>query len=340
MPDRVPRRMDWPATTGDPQVSRVLVTGANGFVGRALCEAFLARGWSVRAAVRKPGCSIPRGCQMTVIGNLAGRVDWSSALEGVNQVVHAAAHVHVATRLEGGGEDHFAVNGRASRALVEAAAGAGIDKFVYLSSIKVNGEETAGRPFGPSDDPCPRGFYAQSKLMGEQAVLQVGTETGMEVSIVRPPLVYGPGVGANFRRLISWIAADRLLPLGGVRNKRSLVNIWNLVDLVVRLLTGPVQGGRVWLVSDGEDLSTPELVRRIAAAMGRPARVMRLPAMLLSAMGVAAGKRSEMRSLCGSLTVDISATIAELQWSPGTGVDEALRRTVRWYLEQKDAGGK
>lgn len=314
-------------------MSRILVTGATGFIGRAVCEALVARGWAVRAAVRRAECSVSRGCELVITGDLAGPIDWSRALEGVDQVVHAAAHVHVATR--GGGEVHFAVNGRAPRVLAEAAAAAGIRSFVYLSSIKVNGEETQGRPFAPSDDPTPEGFYAQSKLMGEQAVLQIGAATGMQVSIVRPPLVYGPGVGANFRRLITWIAEDRLLPLGCARNVRSLVNIWNLVDLIIRLLAGPVQGGRVWLVSDGEDLSTPELARRIAAAMGRTARLVSVPVGLLGAIGGVLGKRSEIRSLCGSLAVDASATRAELEWSPPMDVDEALRRTVRWYLEEK-----
>jgi nucleoside-diphosphate-sugar epimerase len=224
------------------------------------------------------------------------------------------------------------VNAHATRRLAEAAARAGVQRFLYVSSIKVNGEETLHYPFKPVDPPNPRDDYGLSKCLGEQSLLKVAASTGMRVAIVRPPLVYGPGVRANFLRLLRWVDRGWPLPLGSINNRRSLVSVWNLCDLLRRLLEDPLPGMPTWLVSDGEDLSTPELIRRIAAAMARRANLLPCPPSVLQAAGAVLGRSAEVGRLCGSLVVDVSQTQQQLRWSPPLSVDEALARTVRWYL--------
>jgi len=319
---------------------RVLLTGATGFVGGELC-AHLARAGQhliLRTAVRSGRAPPPCSSETVVVGDLGSLTDWHSALEGVDVVVHTAARAHV---MDGSvtEEEFTEVNARATLQLARSAAQAGVTRFVFLSSIKVNGEGEPGRPYLASDTPRPDDAYARSKWLAEQYLQEVAAARGMQAVVVRSPLVYGPHVKGNFLRLMSWVRKGRPLPLGRIHNARSLVNVWNLCDLLRRLLEHPAAGGRTWLVSDGEDLSTPELVRRVARAMGRRANLLPVPAPLLEGAALLVGRRAQLRRLCDSLTVDISATRQELGWAPPVSATDGIARTVRWYLASEGARG-
>ena len=313
---------------------QVMVTGAKGFVGAQLCKALADAGHTVSAALRNDGPMPPGAVRKVIVGDIA-TADWNEALRGAQSVIHCAARAHILNDSPANAQLYLQTNLHATRRLAAAAARAGVRRFVYLSSIKVNGEQTSGRPYAPHDRPDPQDPYGQSKLLAEQALLEVSAGAGMSAAIVRPPLVYGPEVRANFLRLMAWVDSGRPLPLGAVDNRRSLVSIWNLCDLLVRLLDDGVPAGRVWFVSDGEDLSTSDLIRRIAIALQRRARLLPVPVSLLQALATLAGKRNEVIRLCGSLTVDISQTRSELGWSPPLSVAESLARTAAWYRSRR-----
>jgi nucleoside-diphosphate-sugar epimerase len=315
---------------------RVLVTGAAGFVGTALCARLLESGYTVRAAVRSERAATSEAVERVVVGEIGATTEWRAALSGVDAVIHAAARTHVLHDTSKHADLYTEVNVRGTARFARAAADASVARFIYLSSIKVNGEESA-RPYTSADDPAPRNQYGESKHLGEVALHDVSSATGLQVAIVRPPLVYGPEVRANFLRLLRWVDAQWPLPLGAVDNRRSLVNIWNLTDLIVRVLVHPSAAGRTWLVSDGHDLSTPELIRCIARAMARRARLLPVPTSLLYLAGAMSGRRDEVSRLCGSLTVDIAATRSQLDWNPPVTVEDAIARTVRWYLADPHA---
>ncbi len=322
-------------------MKRVLVTGATGFVGNVLCTTLAQRGYVVRATLRREG-PIP-ACvgEKVIVGDIGPGTDWSEALAGIDLVIHAAARVHVLNDAADSAGEYLRTNGHGTRRLALDAAHAGVRRFVYLSSVKVNGEQTIGTAFTAQDAPSPQDAYGSSKALGERFVTEIGTQTRMEVAIVRPPLVYGPGVRANFRRLLSWVDRGWPLPLDSVHNRRSLVSVWNLCDLLLRVLEHPEASGGTWMVSDDEDLSTPELVRRIATAMGRKARLLPVPVGLLRLAARLLLRRAEMERLCGSLAVDVSQTRNRLAWAPPLTTDDALRRTVAWYLsEQNSAAGR
>ena len=318
---------------------RILVTGANGFVGSILCPMLSAGGHAVRVATRteRPG---PGGTvESVVVGDINGSTAWTGALSGVDMVMHLAARVHAVNEAAEDSHLYLETNAHGTRHLAEEAARHGVRRFIYLSSVKVNGEENTQHAYSANDVPHPLDAYGSSKWRAEQLLAVTAASTGMQAVIVRSPLVYGPGVRANFLRLLRSVDQERSLPLGAIRNRRSLVNVWNLCDLLIRVLDHPAAAGRAWMVSDGEDLSTPELVRRIARAMGRRARLAALPVPLLHLAGALLGKQAEMRRLCGSLTVDITPTRTQLGWSPPVPVDEALARTVSWYRSTQLAAG-
>jgi nucleoside-diphosphate-sugar epimerase len=312
-------------------MTRVLVTGATGFVGRALCEILTGKGYVVRAALRADQALPPYIAERAVVGDIGGTTDWGAALTGVELIVHAAARAHRFDDARESSQLYFETNGNGTRRLAQEAAQAGVRRFVYVSSVKVNGERCAERAFGPLDAPAPQDAYGLSKWRGESFVAEVAARSGMGAAIVRPPLVYGPGVRANFLRLLSWVDRGWPLPFGAVHNRRSLVSVWNLCDLLVGLLTHPAASGSVWMVSDGDDLSTPELVRRIATTMGRRVSLLPVPVAVLRAAAGMVGRAAEMERLCGSLFVDITQTRRELNWSAPVSVDEGLARTVAWY---------
>jgi nucleoside-diphosphate-sugar epimerase len=314
---------------------RVLVTGATGLVGRALCPRLAEAGYRLRAALRTdrdlPSCI----AEKVVVGDISLVNEWRPALADVDLVVHAAARTHVLHDTPQNRALWERVNAQATRQLAHAAARAGVRRFVYLSSIKVNGEATAQRPYQASDRPDPRDDYGRSKLQGEIYLMQAAAGTGMQAAIVRPPLVYGPGVRANFLRLMRWVDRQWPLPLGAIHNQRSLVGVWNLCDLIETLLANPRPASGVWLVSDGEDLSTPDLIRRLGQALQRAVRLVAVPVPLLQVCAAIAGRRAEAERLCNSLTVSLTATREALGWAPPVSTDEALMRTAAWYRAQR-----
>lgn len=305
----------------------VLVTGASGFVGRALLER-LAQGEDYRglAGVR----DMPDQADETVrrLGDLAHLPADPTLLAGVDVLVHCAARVHVMREVSRDPlADFRAVNVRGSLQLARAAALAGVRRFVFLSTIKVHGETTdAGQPFTAESPLRPSDAYALSKQEAEQGLMQLASETGMEVVIVRPPLVYGPGVKGNFASMARLVERRLPLPLGAIHNRRSLVGIDNLVDLLVRCVDHPAAANQVFLAGDGEDLSTTELLRAVGKTMGRPARLIPVPAGLLCLGATLLGRHAMAQRLLGSLQVDISRTCKLLDWSPPCTVEEGLRR--------------
>jgi nucleoside-diphosphate-sugar epimerase len=313
-------------------VKRVLVTGANGFVGRALCSALAASNYHVRAVLRRAPSNRGAVSEVIAVGDIGAATDWTAALDGVDCVVHLAARAHIANDARANSALYVETNVHGSRRLAEAAARGGVGRMIYLSSVKVNGEESRSNPYTSADPPRPEGIYGMSKWQGEIAVAEVAASAGMQVTIVRSPLVYGPGVRANFLRLLRWVDKEYPLPLGAVDNRRSLVSIWNLCDLLVRLVENPLAAGHTWMVSDAEDLSTPELIRRTARHMGRRVRLLPVPVNLLFFCGRFTGWEAEVSRLTGSLEVDIAPTRRCLGWSPPISVDVALERTIDWYL--------
>jgi nucleoside-diphosphate-sugar epimerase len=318
---------------------RVLVTGATGFVGGHLCETLTAAGYIVRSAVRTtpPGRPL-RSAEVVLVGEIDKETHWEEALRGVDLVVHAAARAHVLGDPAANSHLYFDVNAHGTHRLALAAAKAGVQRFVYLSSIKVNGEESVGRAYSSEDVPQPQDPYGASKLLGERLLAEVGANSKMAIATVRPPLVYGSGVRANFLRLLSWVHKGVPLPLGAVKNTRSLISVWNLCDLVMLLLQHPAAPGQVWLASDGLDLSTPGLITRLGAALARPVHLLPVPVGLLRLGGLVCGKRAMVERLCGSLVVDITPTRDQLGWSPPLSVDDSLARTAAWYLSGSDRG--
>ena len=304
---------------------RVMVTGAAGFVGKALCSAL-----SLKAI---PLTRVSRASDMltsVAVGDMDGATDWTLALEHCTVVVHLAARVHV---MNDTAADPLAAYRRTNVdgtiRLARQAAAAGVRRFIFISSVKVNGESTPkGRPFRADDVPAPQDPYGVSKMEAEVGLRQVGEQTGLQVIIIRPPLVYGPGVGANFATLLRAVRRGLPLPLGAIQNQRSLVALDNLIDLIITCLKHPAAANQTFLVSDGHDLSTAELVCGIARAAGVPARLPRVPVWVLRAVASLLGKRDVVSRLSSNLQVDISKTCGLLAWTPPLSVQEGLRRAV------------
>lgn len=306
----------------------LLVTGANGFVGQAVC-AELSRRFHVRAAARS-AASLGAGYARVTVGATNGTTDWTAALSGQDVVIHLVARVHVMKDMSPDPLAEFRdVNVAGSLNLARQAAEAGVKRMVFLSSVKVNGEYSlVGQPFTEESVVAPSDSYGVSKLEAESALRAIAQETGMELVIIRPPLVYGPGVRANFAALLRAVQAGWPLPLGKINNQRSLVGLDNLVSFIETCAVHPSAAGQTFLVSDGNDLSTPELIRRLALAAKVPARLWPVPGWLLETCATAIGKKEAMKRLCGNLQVDISKARNLLEWSPPLTVDEGLRRTV------------
>lgn len=310
--------------------TRVLMTGSNGFIGRALGPALVKSGHTVRAAVRDLSGSKGIHPGAAPVGEIDGNTDWSQALLGVDLVIHLAARVHVMHDKESEPLAAFrTVNVEGSLNLAQQAAHMGVRRMVFLSSVKVNGESTlAKRAFSENDPAGPVDGYGLSKWEAEQGLHRIAAGTGMAVTIIRPPLVYGPGVKANFASLMRAVARGVPLPLGALHNRRSLVGLDNLVDFIFTCLTHPAAANQTFLVSDDEDLSTTDLVRRLGVAMEHPARLVPVPAKLLMAGARLLGRREATERLCGNLQVDISKARKLLGWGPPVSVDEGLRLAV------------
>lgn len=313
----------------------VLVTGANGFIGSALCVALQAVGIRVRRALREAPPGVPDAFP---IGEIGPGTDWSAALAGMPCVVHLAARTHVLRETAADPlAEYRRVNVEGTRRLAQQAARAGVRRLVFVSSIKVNGE-AASRPITEDDPPHPEDAYGISKWEAEQALHRVSAETGLEVVILRPPLVYGPGVKGNFRRLLDVVARGWPLPLASIRNRRSLIYVGNLADAIVAAIAAPQAAGKTWLASDGEDVSTPDLVREIGRALGKDAWLFPCPVGLLKAAAALAGKGPEAARLVASLQLDCSRIRGALGWRPQFGLRQGLAETARWFKDGRDEG--
>jgi len=313
---------------------KILVTGGTGLVGRALLERLVCRSdVRVLAWIRRVDALLPVGVIPVPLSH--GRVFAAGAqTDGLDTVIHCAARVHVMNeKVKDPVAEFRKVNVDMTLELARSAVKAGARRFIFISSIKVNGEGTLpGQAFTAFDEPAPIGPYAQSKYEAELGLRAISAQTGLDVVIIRTPLVYGPGVRANFRSMMRWLSAGLPLPLGALHNKRSLVALDNLVDLIDVCIDHPAAANQTLLVSDDEDLSTSELLRRLAAALGRPARLLSIPEGWLAKGARLLRKEDVQVRLCGSLQVDIRHTRELLRWAPPVRVDDALGRAAADHL--------
>lgn len=313
-----------------------LITGGSGFLGRALINRLMQLpGCSVVAPVRAISALFPADVRSLPLASLNGANDWSEALADVDVIVHAAARVHVMNEASLDPLAAFReVNVEATLNLARQAAASGVKRFIFISSIKVNGEGTApGIAFSADDLPAPIDPYGISKLEAEQGLRVLAADTGMEVVIIRPVLVYGPGVKANFLAMMRWLYCGVPLPFGAVHNQRSLVSLDNLVDLIVTCSEHPAAANQIFLASDGEDVSTTQLLRKLARALGKPARLLPIPVGPMHAVAALLGQRALSERLLGSLQVDISKNRQLLDWAPPVTLDKALRLTAQHFLD-------
>ena len=316
-------------------MKRVLLTGATGFVGKTLSVKLLERKFDLMAAVRQYSDVLPKSAAQVVVADLTLETDWLEALEGVSIVIHTAARVHVMKDdVSDPLREYRRVNVDGTINLAKQAVAAGVKRFIFLSSIKVNGEAThPGQAFTADDSPAPIDPYGISKAETEKALMDLSTTTEMDIVIIRPVLVYGPDVRANFLSMMRWLNKRIPLPLGGVHNKRSLVALDNLVDLIIVCIDHPAAANQIFLVSDGEDLSTTDLLLKLGNALERPARLVSVPAILIRIASGLLGKSNMSQRLLGSLQVDITKTRDLLNWSPPVSVDQALKKTAQVFLQ-------
>lgn len=315
---------------------RILVTGANGFVGKALCEHLASSNHEVIACTRKNGQK-STGYSHFYIVAIDKNTEWKSLLLGVQVVIHLAARVHVMHEKAANSLSAFQeVNLHGTVNLARQAATAGVKRFAYVSSIKVNGEYSDEKPFTESDISNPQDPYAISKWQAEQALQEIGRETGMEVVIVRPPLVYGPEVKANFLHLLDIVNRALPLPLGSINNRRSMIYVGNLVDALMLCATHPKAAGQTYLVSDGDAISSPQLIKDIALAMRKPSRVFPFPLSIIQFCARLLGKSSVIERLTESLEIDSSKIRKELGWAPPYTMQQGLQATTDWFASSKN----
>ncbi|QNH76400.1 SDR family oxidoreductase [Pseudomonas protegens] len=317
-------------------MSRILLTGASGFVGRAVLERLSSvSAHQLTVAIRKPLQGLAVTTNAAQISQIDGATDWTRILPDCDVVIHAAARVHVMQELSVDPLATFRkVNVEGTLNLARQAAQRGVRRFIFISSIKVNGEETSlDVPYTADSELLPLDPYGISKMEAEKGLVTIASQTGMEVVIIRPPLVYGPGVKANFLTMMQWLYKGVPLPFGSIHNRRSLVALDNLVDLIITCINHPKAANQVFLVSDGDDLSTTALMRKMGDALGKPARLLPVSSGVLTFFADLLGKASLSQRLCGSLQVDITKNRELLGWTPPVNVDSALILTAKYFLE-------
>ena len=321
----------------DSSMHAILVTGATGFVGRHLCEKLMPSFCLVRGALRiaESAANLPAGVQAAQIEAIGPATDWSETLAGIDIVIHLAARVHV---MDDSSKDPLGayrhVNVAGTENLARQAAAGGVRRLVFISTVKVHGEER-DVSYSEENDLSPKDPYGVSKLEAETVLHRVAEETGLEVVIIRPPLVYGPGVKANFLRLLGVVERGIPLPFASINNRRSMVYLGNLVEAISICATHPKAAGQVFLVSDCDDVSTAELIRRIAIALGREPRLMHFPPNLIRLAGRLLGKTNAVDRLLGSLTIDSSKIKRELGWQPPYTMIEGITKTAEWYNDRQ-----
>lgn len=309
---------------------QVLVTGATGFIGSRLTGALAAtNAYTVRAATRRPQ-AVTGGAEAIQVNHVNAQTDWSSALADTDTVIHLAARVHVTRETSTTPlADYRAVNVAGTMALAEQAAARGVRRFIHLSTVKVHGPSTTGRrPFRADDPQAPEDAYAQSKAEAEAALLALASTTLMEIVILRPPLVYGPGVKGNFATMMRWLNRGVPLPLGHTNNRRSLLALDNLIDLIHTCINHPNAANSAFLAGDDDDLSTTELLRRIGDQLGRPARLIPVPRAAMHLAARLTGQEAIYHRLFGSLQTDITSTRQRLNWAPPLTVEQGLKVTT------------
>ena len=322
-------------------MKKILITGANGFVGQALCQALTKNGYFVRAAVRSNErlAQLPEGVEYCIVGEVGVDTEWSTALEGVNTVIHLTSRVHL---MQDTSSDplleYRKINTAGTEHLARIAMQSGVTRFIFLSSVKVNGEYTGDDKavsFSETDTPNPQDDYAVSKWEAEQVLARLGKESGLETVILRPPLIYGPGVKANFLSLLKVVDSGVPLPFAAIKSKRSFIYLGNLVDIILKCIVNPKLSGQTFLVSDGEDITIPQLMRKIAKSMDRNPILIPIPVGILKFVGEISGRRLEVDRLARSLVIDNRKIVEALNWKAPYSLDEGIELTVKSYLDSK-----
>ena len=320
-------------------MTKILVTGSSGFVGSCLIEKLIENvDFQVTALVRRAPAKTNECIHYYCLADFAQIDAGHESLKQIDVVIHLASRVHVMNDTEVDPLAAFrAINVGHTLSLARSAAMSGAKRFIFVSSVKVNGEGTTpGHPYRETDTPNPVDFYGISKLEAEEGLRLVAAETGMEVVIIRPVLVYGPGVKANFESMMKWLRKGIPLPFGAIRNQRSLVALDNLVDLILTCVNHPAAADQTFLVSDGEDVSTTQLLVKLANALNSPSRLLPVPSWLLTASATLLGKKALSQRLCGSLQVDITKARLLLGWHPVLTLDQALRKTAVHFINEQN----
>ena len=319
-------------------MKKILVTGANGFIGNKICENLIFKNFEIIAAVRNNN-KIDKNLKNTFInGEIDGNTNWSATLKDIDCIIHCAAKSQTTSKKKIISlQDYRKINVEGTKNLAEQAVKAGVRRFIFISSIKVNGEKTLQNiSFKHDDEPMPQNNYAISKLEAEQLLLEISKRSSLEIVIIRPPLVYGPNVKGNFLRLLK-LAYNRIpLPILNIKNSRSLVGLENLVDFISHCINHKAAPGKVFLVSDGQDLSTPELVNKLGLAMEKSQILIPIPIFILNIFFNIFGKSEEFDRLVSSLKLDCSHTNNLLNWYPPKNISENIFNTVKWYLKKND----
>lgn len=320
-------------------MTNLFLTGPTGFIGSALLQQLIQhKNYIPTAAVRNSSKKIPSNIQSISVDEINAQTQWQSALENIDVVIHLAARVHIMNEIAADPLTEFRkINVAGTLNLARQAAQAGVKRFIFISSIKVNGESTQiEKPFTADDIPAPEDAYGMSKYEAELGLQEIAKNTGIEIVIIRLPLIYGPGVKANFLAMMRWLQKGVPLPLGAVQNnRRSLLALDNLIDLIITCIEHPAAANQTFLASDGEDLSTTDLLKRMAFALEKKPYLLPVPVSLLKLAGKLTGKTDIISRLCGSLQVDISKTCSILNWTPPISVDEGLRRVAEPFLRMR-----
>ena len=317
---------------------KILVTGATGFIGTQLSETLANSGHEVRCTARSLAPNRSTTLEM-VTCDLESADNLDHLTMGCDAIVHLAGRAHVMSDDPATSESlYLSANVDVTRKLAQSAARTGVKRMILMSSVKVNGESTTiDSPFTSQDTPNPQDPYGRSKTQAEQTLWDVASTSGLEGVVIRPPLVYGPGVRANFASLIGIVNRGIPLPLGSIQNKRSFVSVDNLIDCIATALQSSNEEGQTFLVSDGHDLSTPELIRSIASALHKSPMLIPFPTALLKLVATSVAKRGAYERLCGSLTVDIALTKQKLSWTPPFTVQDSMQRTVDAFIQSRDS---